>query len=180
MDASSLLADLQDVHREVSRYFRELPVQDAYRTVGEAWAPIDDLRHLTLSTTALRRALGLPHEVMDEKFGRPEAPSRTRARLEGVYRAALEAGGRSVAAFVPDAIPESERTEETQASLIEEWSERASQLEGAIGSWPDSEWDQHQLPHPLLGMLTLREWVHFNVLHARHHLSVAERRLGRG
>jgi len=180
MDASHLLADLRDAHRGVARYFGELPVEEAYRARGEAWAPIDDLRHLTLSTTALRRAFGLPAQVMDEKFGRPEAPSRSRAQLEGVYRAALDAGGRSAAKFVPDTIPQPHRTEETRARALEEWNERASELEGAVASWPEVEWDRHQLPHPLLGMLTLREWVHFNVLHSWHHVSVAERRLGRG
>lgn len=180
MDASHLLADLRDAHREVARYFGELPLEEAYRAVEEAWAPIDDLRHLTLATAALRKAFGLPAEVMDEKFGRPEAPSRSRVQLQGAYRAVLDAGGRSSAAFVPDAIPEPDRTRETRTRLIEAWSERASELEGAVVSWPESEWDLHQLPHPLLGMLTLREWVHFNILHAWHHLAVAERRLGRG
>ncbi len=180
MDATRLLADLHEAHRDVAEYFGALPLEEAYRRAGDAWAPIDDLRHLTLSTSALCRGFGLPGEVMDQKFGRPSGPARDRDEIHRIYREALDAGGRSLAAFVPDSIPAEERTEETRKHVLGAWSDAASDLERVAASWPEADRDRHQLPHPLIGMLTLTEWVHFNVLHARHHIAVAERRLGRG
>jgi hypothetical protein len=42
--------------------------------------------------------------------------------------------------------------------------------------WPERALDRHLLPHPLMGLLTIREMLAFTVYHTAHHLRrVADR-----
>ena len=55
------------------------------------------------------------------------------------------------------------------AAAIEEFAQ-------AVSQWRPPALDRTRLPHPLLGRLTVREMVHFTLLHNVHHVAVAERR----
>jgi hypothetical protein len=49
-------------------------------------------------------------------------------------------------------------------------------VQSAFQRWPEPALDRYQLPHPLLGRLTVREMLAFSVYHHAHHLRrVAER-----
>jgi hypothetical protein len=43
--------------------------------------------------------------------------------------------------------------------------------------WPEAKLDAIQLPHPLLGNLTVREMLFFTLFHQSHHMDVIRRRL---
>ena len=48
----------------------------------------------------------------------------------------------------------------------------------SIGLWSERQLDRCQLPHPLLGPLTVREMLFFTLYHNRHHLDGVRRRRG--
>ena len=50
-------------------------------------------------------------------------------------------------------------------------------VDRAIGKWSEEKLDALQLPHPLLGNLTVREMLLFTLYHQRHHIDVVRRRL---
>lgn len=47
----------------------------------------------------------------------------------------------------------------------------------AVSLWTEEELDRGQLPHPVLGMVTMREMLFFTVIHNRLHAGDIERAL---
>ena len=66
--------------------------------------------------------------------------------------------------------------EARRAEILAQRADANRALRAAIERWPEAAFDRHQLPHPLLGNLTVREMVHFTLYHQLHHMAVVERR----
>lgn len=175
-----LLEDLGRVREEVAAYFAALPLEEAFRYPASGWAPVDDLRHLILSVEKVTQAFLAPAEALRARFGERSEAYRLRRELGALALAGLRSGGQAPADLVPVPVAEADRTEAFRAACVEGWRAATRAFDEAFAAWPEGELDRHQVPHPFLGSFSLREWADFNVLHGRHHLRVAERRLGRG
>jgi len=143
--------------------------QTFFAPQGPAWSPADHIRHLTKSATPLVQALGLPRWLLRLRFGRPAAPSRSYDTMTTLYLARL-AGGAGAGRFAPS--PEGRPADPVarRQEIINRWTRATVGLQQAISRWPDAELDRHQLPHPVLGLLTIREMLCFTVYHTSHHL----------
>lgn len=171
--SARLMAELDEIRDAVAAYFGDLPMPEAGLRSGEAWTPLDDLRHLTLAVGATTRGFRVPAGEIDRRFGAPVGPGRNREELARVASAGLEAGGVASPAITPPALTRDEATAATRDRCVRDWIEACDSFRDAVALWPDPELDRHQVPHPFLGLFTLREWTHFHILHARHHLRVA-------
>lgn len=146
-----------------------------FQPIGSSWSPAETVRHLTKSTRPVVQALNLPKFLLRLRFGRSKRPSVAYEELRARYRGLLDAGGKA-GRFAPSSQNESdlpawrERILATYARVNEE-------LRGAIGKWSEQNLDKLQLPHPLLGNLTVREMLLFTLYHQRHHIEVVRRRL---
>ena len=177
MTQDGAMNDLAAVRRRVADYFAALPLEAFYRRVGDAWAPADDLRHLTLSVEKVTQAFRLPSHALEARFGAPSAASRSRDEVGAVALAGLKAGGKATPEISPEPIAEEDRTGAFRAGCLAAWEAAARGFEEAVAALDDAALDRHQLPHPFLGPFTLREWLHFHVLHGDHHVRVAAARV---
>lgn len=170
-------ARLRATHRAVAAWFGSLSPEEMLHDPGAcSWRPVDDLRHLTLATEALSRALTLEGRELEERWGRAEATSRPCPEVARSARKALEGGATSPEPMIPEGAGEAPVD---VRSVLDGWREAAARLEALEVRWDGAELDRYRVPHPFLGLLTLREWLCFNHVHARHHLRVAAGRLGR-
>ena len=64
------------------------------------------------------------------------------------------------------------------AEILRQHADANRALGAAIARWPDAKLDQYQLPHPLLGHLTMREMLEFTLYHQLHHMNVVKRKRG--
>jgi hypothetical protein len=142
---------------------------------GTAWAPSVHFRHLRKSTTPLVTAIKLPRLVLTLRFGRHSGPSRSFAAMHEAYMVRLAAGA-TAGGFTPkDEAPPANPTDRRQ-EILSSWTSATVNLTNAMAEWPEDALDQYQLPHPLLGTLSLREMLAFTVFHTAHHLRrMAER-----
>ncbi|HKJ01225.1 MAG TPA: DinB family protein [Longimicrobiales bacterium] len=180
MTRDELVAELGDVRVEVEGYFSSLPLEEVYRRRGDAWAPVDDLRHITRSLTAVTRGLSLSPGELVHRFGPAEGPTRSRRTIGALALEGLAAGGRATPELSPEPVAEGDRTEAYRKRCLDAWNRAVATYATVLSAWPDEALDHHRFPHPFLGVFNLREWAHFVVLHSLHHVGVAERRLGRG
>jgi len=61
--------------------------------------------------------------------------------------------------------------------VLQRWQKVAAGLDAVLERWDDKRLDRYQLPHPVLGKLTVREMLFFTLYHNKHHASrVFERR----
>ena len=64
--------------------------------------------------------------------------------------------------------------------IITQWQGASSGVLRAIPRWSEHALDQTWVPHPLLGLLTVRELLEFTVYHTSHHLTIVAERISDG
>jgi hypothetical protein len=145
-----------------------------FARIGEAWSPAENVRHLTKAIRPVAQALAIPRIVLGLRFGWPRRASVTFDELRTRYDNALAAGG-TAGPFAPS--PQSEPDLKAwRARIMDDHRAVQEQLATAVSRWPDAKLDRYQLPHPLLGKLTVREMLFFTIYHQEHHRDVVERR----
>jgi hypothetical protein len=167
---------LQALHEESVRYWDLLDTATFLAPIGDAWSPADNVRHLTKSMRAATQGLRAPRFLLRFAFGRVMSPSRSYATIREIYRARL-AQGASAGRFAPRPRPAPTDPEAERARIMAYHATAVAGLGHAITRWPERALDARQLPHPLLGSLTVREMLLFTVYHNRHHLENVQRRL---
>ena len=86
------------------------------------------------------------------------------------------AAGGQAGRFAPAPEPAAADPYTRRNEILTRWSAATVSLTNAARTWDEAALDRGQLPHPLLGPLTIREMLAFTVYHTEHHLRrVAER-----
>ena len=170
------LADAVDrVHGDATAYWSSFDTPAFFAKLGDAWSPADNVRHLVKSIRPVVKALRQPRLLLRFLFGRARRDSLTFDALRTRYLGALEAGGKA-GAFGPSSRSESD-LEAWRAEIMEQLAQQNRELRAAIAKWPEGSLDRLQLPHPLLGKLTVREMLFFTIYHQLHHVEVVQRRV---
>lgn len=81
------------------------------------------------------------------------------------YRQGLQNGGKAPEKFLPAVVGANQRI-----TLQRELSEVLSTIQFQLHYYSDSELDTLALPHPFLGLLSLRELLYLMSYHPLHHL----------
>ena len=156
-------------------YWNAFDTAAFFRRIGPSWSPAETVRHLSKSTRPVAKALAMPALVLRFMFGRARRPSMTYDDFCHRYRQALSEGGQA-GRFAPSERSESD-LEAWRRSIMAEFTQASGALRKTIARWPDGRLDRLQLPHPLLGKLTVREMLFFTLYHQRHHIAVVKRHL---
>jgi DinB superfamily len=174
----ALLDDLSAAEREVAGFFGALSPEELVTRVGDAWSPAEHLAHLNIAVTMTGRGFSMPREELVSRFGEREGGSKPAEEIREAYAAALAGGGKATGRFVPEPVDAAPgESGPVRQELLSRWAEVNEALRAALSRWSEEDIDRLQLPHPLLGNLTLREIGGFAALHARHHVTGAKKRL---
>ncbi len=156
--------------------WQSLALEDFFSAADGAWSPADHLRHLVKSNRPVARALELPRPVLLLRFGFTRRASRSYSALRDTYREALSAGLRA-GRFTPSPLPSARQTGAERTRAVEQWSDTLTALRLATRKWSEGALSRLRLPHPGLGLLTVREMLLFTLYHNTHHVvGVATRR----
>lgn len=171
MTRDEILSRLDAIDAEAGAYWKGFGDAEFFAPIGEAWSPAENVRHLSKSIRPVTRALGMVRFVLRVMFGAPRRASLSYDGLVEKYRAALAAGGEA-GRFAP-----SQSASRDRETILRHYAEANRELRAAIERWPDKALDRYQLPHPLLGKLTVREMLMFTLYHQGHHLDGVKKRL---
>lgn len=160
---------------ESAAYWSAFDTATFFRPIGVSWSPADTVRHLTKSGRPVVQALKTPKLVLRFTFGKSGRPSVSYDDLCTRYRGLLAEGGQA-GRFAPSSRTESD-PETWRQKILQTNTQVHRELRAAIGKWSEKKLDQLQLPHPLLGKLTVREMLFFTLYHQRHHIGVVQRHL---
>ncbi len=171
-----LRRDLGAVREWAGELWESFAVADFFAPLGEAWSPADNVRHLVKSNRPVVGALKLPRVALLLRFGPTWRPSRSYGDLRATYREALGAGLRA-GRFAPRALEPAEQNAAERRRILDQWSTSLVDLAAVLDRWSERALDRLRLPHPGLGLLTVREMIQFTIYHNVHHAQgVAERR----
>ena len=173
---ADISARIGEVRDEVASWFAGLPLDRVFRRAPGAWAPLDDLRHLVRVNAALVKGLGYPAPVLRMRFGRPARKAWSYERLAVLYDALLTTGVKSPEPFEPrsDVVVDPEAYRDR---VLERWRSVNAELLARVGRLTERRADRTALPHPGLGLLSVREMLFFTIHHDLHHLGVAKGRV---
>ena len=148
---------------ELERYVEGFSNDEFYAPqLGEYWSPSEHVRHLTMSVRAVARGLRLPRFVLKLRFGLAKEPSRTFSELLEAYRQKLDEGA-TAGRYTP------KPNKRGRDAIMENWHMAGKEINRALANWSEEDLNEYRLPHPLLGLLTVREMLLFTVFHNAHH-----------
>ena len=169
--STELFYELKDANQRVTKWFTEIPAKYFFIRQGEVWSASDNMDHLIKSHRPISKALKLPKFTLQAMFGKPERQSRTYEKICQVYRDEIAKGAQASGRFLPDQLSPAEDAEQKKTELLEHWSKASTELVSVAGKWNENELDGYQLPHPLIGKLTIREILFFTIYHNLRHAS---------
>jgi hypothetical protein len=169
---SELIRALKDSSQRAERWFREIPAIDFFTRLGEVWSPSDNVDHLIKAVKPITLALKLPKITLQAMFGKPEKPSMTYEELCRRYREEIAKGAKASGRYLPKQETPGENAEEKKNEYLAQWSAVSAEFASVVEKWDEYELNQYQLPHPLIGKLTVREMIYFTIYHNLRHASL--------
>jgi hypothetical protein len=174
-----LRAAMTHLLAEGHEYLDALPLDTFFAPQGDRWSPAEHIRHLRKGTAPVARALRIPAWLLRLRFGRGPGVSRDFRTLRDTYRGVLARGGQA-GRFAPSPEVAPPDPASRRAAIMRAWDTVVGAVNAAGGRWSESSLDQTGLPHPLLGLLTVREMLAFTAYHTSHHLALIASRDVRG
>ena len=157
LDAVRLQAD------RVSELVNRLPAEMWERGDVAQWGPPQHLAHLTRSHERTAQGFALRERLPQHEAG----TSRSYAEVKSAYLSALATVPSS--ALQPNPIPPEVPQNWTREEALAAFQVSLETLATSVTPWSDAELDARALPHPLLGLISGRELLHFTAYHAEHH-----------
>jgi hypothetical protein len=136
------------------------------------WSTGQHIHHLLLSTKLFHKALCLPRLFLKYKFGTNNRKERTFEDLKTRYKTELsQSTVKPPKSFQPREIRDKDKEQ-----LIAQFRKASLKLNKNFKRWKEKDLGHYILPHPLLGMLTIREMFYFTIIHMEHHRHILEKR----
>jgi DinB superfamily len=133
------------------------------------WSIAENLIHLAIVAKRFGSVFTMSKEQL-ANFGLATQPSRPFDGILAAYLKTLE--GMAVA---PKAFVAVQTADDTRTSVVERYNNAHGILGTNLMAFSEEDLDTYQVPHPLLGLLTLREMMDFIVFHLGHHQRAIER-----
>lgn len=151
-------------------WFNAIPAKDFFHREGEVWSASDNVDHLIKAIKPIAKALGLPKLALHTMFGKPDRASQTYEEICYIYKAEIAKGAVAGGSFLPKQEDPAD-PEERKSAVLGELSKAVEKLVSNLEKYEENALDEVQLPHPLLGNLTMREMLYFTVYHNLRHAS---------
>jgi hypothetical protein len=164
MNKQQIIDQLQKNYTDFTGYIKSLKEEDFLFTIHDKWTPGQQAEHILRSVKPVKLAFTVPKFLLWFFFGKANRPSRTYEQLLEKYKQKLAAGGRASGRFIPMPV-----AFEAKEKICNEILAVNTVLCKKVNNCTEEELESYILPHPLLGKLTLREMLYFNILHAEHH-----------
>jgi hypothetical protein len=174
MTQTEIATRLRDDHKRFAVMISSQSDEDFERSADGKWSAGHQLDHIYRSIKPLRTAVKLPGFVPRLLFGRPKDPSRSYEEVVARYNEKLAAGGKAIGGFVPKAVEVGHRNR-----LLIKMTDTVESLARSVEKMDEEKLDRVQLPHPLMGKITLREMLHFTIYHVGHHHKMTLKNLGK-
>jgi hypothetical protein len=172
LDKYHIISSTESIVEEIVRSCHSMKDEYFFKSNGH-WSVAENLEHLRLSFYRSWQGLFLPKFILNWKFGKPTHDSLPYEELQEVYREKLSQGAKAGKRFIPKIKTGSNSKDE----LIEQFRHTTTRYLNEIRYyWEDEHIDRFQLPHPVLGLITARELMYFNIFHCWHHFSTIRRR----
>ncbi|MDX2141486.1 MAG: DinB family protein [Chloroflexota bacterium] len=168
---ADIVTELARIQQAVVSLTDGMSQQQFFHETETRWSPAGYLKHLILSIKPVAKALALPPTRILSLFGAPAQPSRSYDQIVSAYSTRLAEGIRAedYENVTPGFFRLPAGTTDEQRYLIDTWNDSNTRLITAAEAWAEADLDTHQLPHPAIGAVTVREMLYFTIYHNTLH-----------
>ena len=164
MTQAELVQALEARHQEVGEFFAGLPEATLLANTAPTWNPAQHLIHLTRANSRIAQGFQARDALPDNNSGH----SRPYEVVRESYLAALKQAPSELLAKNGAAVQVEANT--GRAQILEAYKQATSGLRQAMQTWSETDLDAKAMPHPLLGVISVREMLEFTLYHDLHHL----------
>lgn len=168
---TQIIDDLKEIQQTLHETLVNMPEDKFFTGTETEWSPADYLKHLIISVKAFAKGLTLPHDQMEALFGKADG-SKTYAELIAIYQERIDKGLRAeevASNITPLNYRMPDNVDDIKTYLIETWNDANNRVYTGLEGWSEDDLDHYQVPHPAIGMLSLREMLFFTIHHNRIH-----------
>lgn len=160
---------------KMTQFFLNLDEDTFFLKPKEGWSPLENINHLQSSTSPVTIFLRKEFRIMLFLFGRGSSRKSTEEIIE-IYKSRLSTGS-GAGIFTPFGILHFSIPGKKQFEINQLESSIESIIQ-SLPSWKEEELDDTCIPHPILGIIPMREMLYFTLYHIYHHSSKIQERLG--
>ena len=144
----------------------------AYAAVPHAdkWSAAGHFEHIMLSNAASATALKQP-AIFFAQFGELDREALGYQALKSLYQ---EKSKRVVLRPSSKYSPKAGETK-SKEELLTSWKMVQTKLNERLGKWSDEDLEKAVLPHPAVGLMTMKEMMLFTIYHTWHHIDGMEK-----
>lgn len=128
------------------------------------WSMRQQAEHICMTAGGILKSLGYSREKLRDRFGAPSGEERNYATILSAYESALGPKG----VELPSQFSPAGDDSISKASQLEMVQNVADGFVTELSTRDDLS--EYMIPHPIMGLHTLREMAIFNIIHNRHHL----------
>lgn len=172
-----ILSSIEKSRDEIFGYISSINASKFLEKPQSGWSGEENLRHLVNSGNTILLGIVTPRILTRIIFGRASRKPRSYVQIIEVYQKRIQQG-RGAGIFTPVKTSSSNDGGRKKEKLLRKWNILCDRLLKLLEKWTEDELDTYRLPHPILGLLTVREMLFFFVYHNYHHISKLEKRLG--
>jgi hypothetical protein len=168
---SEIIERVQHIQQGVHDYVKALSAEKFEQHPDTSWSASGYLMHMILSLKPFIKAINLPKDKLKEMFGESASTSKPYDEVVSMYSKRIDAGIRAedYQGVTPIAYRFPEGTTDQHAYLVQVWDESNQKFIQTLEQWSETELDQYQIPHPAVGLLTIREMSLFTIYHNTLH-----------
>ncbi len=168
MEKQAILNHLQSEVEALMQHVENVSEEHFFQQPNpEKWSIGQNIQHLIKSSKPLVSLFGNP-ELMHQ-WAKSKRTSQSYEDIKTMYINALQ---------TPPPMLLSYRhidTEGSKAEMLDVYNSVTMKLLERAALVSEADLDSYQIPHPLLGLLTACEFLHFTAYHTRHHYALIEK-----
>ena len=149
-------------------YISSLSPDEYNYSHNQKWSAGQQIQHIVLCVKPLVQVYGMEKSVIEKSFGNTDRLGRSYEALKNEYLLKLGNGGLAPEKFVPKV-----ENDTSREVLVKSLQEMVQTLCDKIENFTEQDLDTLCIPHPLFGMLTLREMLYNASCHVEHHRELA-------
>lgn len=165
-----IISAIKSSGQRAQEWFSAISEKGFFMREGEVWSASDNVDHMIKAIKPVAKAMNIPKIALQTMFAKPDHPSRAYEEICSTYRAEIAKGAKASGTFLPNQ-ETPENPEGKKMELLDQLSKAGGKLISAVEKWDDKALDEAQLPHPIIGKLTIREMLYFTIYHNLRHAS---------
>lgn len=162
---SEILQAIEDVTKKVEVFYGSLSPEIFFHEGLGGWSPAQNLSHITWIQGVAAILLKLPRFLLLPFGKRTTLKDYKTIQQEYIFGSKVVPLG----PLAPSKIQVPANAKEKIHSMLSDWRNSASDLKASLESIPESDFDEYSLPHPSMGVLSLREMFFVILAHPIHH-----------